>query len=126
RADPLAQRLVLLERRAVLRDRLLRVVARAAPARLLLEHAAEHAALQRAPRDETEAVRLACGHHLELDRAIDQVVERLLAYEPVEVTRARRLVRLRDVPAGEIRGADVDHLALLDEGLHRLPDLVPR
>ena len=37
-----------------------------------------------------------------------------------------RLVRLRDVPAREVAAADVDHLARVDEVLHRLPDLVPR
>ena len=34
------------------------------------------------------------------------------------------LLRLRDGPAGEVRRAHVDHLALLHQDLHRLPDLV--
>src|SRR4029079_5750735 len=75
--------------------------------------------------DETEAVLLARGEHLELDRSIDQVVEALLRDEPEEVPRARPLRRLRDVPAREGRRADVEHLPLADERLHRLPDLVP-
>ena len=39
--------------------------------------------------------------------------------------RPGRLVGLDDVPAGEVRRADVQHLALLHEQVHGLPDLVP-
>src|SRR5262249_30272402 len=81
--------------------------------------------LERAPRDETEAVLLAGRDHLELDRAVDQVVEALLRDEAEEVPLASELAGAGDVPAGEIRGADVDDLALADQDLHRLPDLVP-
>ena len=35
------------------------------------------------------------------------------------------LLRLGDVPAGKVGRADVEHLALLDEHFHRLPDLLP-
>ena len=88
--------------------------------------AAQHAARERAPRDDAEPVRAARGQHFELDRARREVVEALLAHEPEEVARLGRFVRLRDVPAREVAAADVDDLALLHERLHRLPDLVPR
>ncbi len=38
----------------------------------------------------------------------------------------RRLLRLRDMPAREVRGSDVEDLALRTQDLHRLPDLVER
>ena len=89
-------------------------------------HPAEHPAGERAPRDHAEAVAAARRQHFELDRARHQVVQALLAHQPEEVARAGGLVRLRDVPAGEVAAPDVDDLALLDERLHRLPHLVPR
>ena len=115
-----------LERRAVLRDRPLLEVAARPPALLLLQRAAEHPALQRAPRQEPEPVRLARRNDLELDRAIEKIVETLLRDEPEEVPGLRRLLRLREVEASEVRGADVEHLPVADENLHRLPDLFPR
>jgi len=36
------------------------------------------------------------------------------------------LIRLHDVPAGEVAAPDVEHLALAHQLLHRLPDLLPR
>ena len=50
---------------------------------------------------------------------------RLLAHQAHEVAPGRRLLRLGDVPAGEVRRADVQDLALGPQHLHRLPDLVP-
>src|SRR5207302_2478759 len=88
--------------------------------------AAEHPARERTPRDDTEAVVPARGEHFELDRARREVVEALLAHEPEEVAARRSLVGLRDVPAREVAAADVDDLAVVDELLHGLPDLVPR
>src|SRR5581483_10361736 len=41
------------------------------------------------------------------------------------MARPRGLLRLREMPAGEVAAADVQHLALLHELLHRLPDLLP-
>ena len=49
----------------------------------------------------------------------------LLADEAHEVAAGRRRLRLGDVPAGEVRGADVEDLALDAQHLHGLPDLVP-
>src|SRR5207247_5324573 len=61
----------------------------------------------------------------ELDRALHQVVRRLLGDETERVPPPRDLVRTRDVPPGEVGRADVENLALTLELLHRLPDLVP-
>jgi len=53
-----------------------------------------------------------------------EVVEALLA-DQAERTAARcRLVGLGDVPAGEVAGAGVEDLALGDQDVDRLPDLV--
>ena len=43
-----------------------------------LQHAAEHAAIQRTPRNEAEAVGATGGDHFQLDRAFAQVVQALL------------------------------------------------
>ena len=82
--------------------------------------------MQRRPRDDAEAVVERGGQHLELDGAVDQVVDRLLADQAEEVAPRCGLLGLGDVPAGEVRRADVEDLALLAQDLHRLPDLVPR
>jgi hypothetical protein len=66
------------------------------------------------------------GDHLFLDVTLSQVVQALLADQAEEVPCARNLLGLRDRPAGEVRRADVDDLAVLDEHLHRLPDLIER
>src|SRR5437667_19315 len=60
----------------------------------------------------------------ELERAEARV--ELLRHQTQEVARRRRGARLRDLPAGEVAAPDVEHLPLLDEHLHRLPQLVPR
>ena len=91
-----------------------------------VEHAGEQPAPQRAPRDHAHPVVLARREHLELDRPLGEVVDALLGHEPEEMTSLRGLVRLRDIPAGEVAPTDVDDLALLHERLERLPDLVPR
>src|SRR5437016_4585796 len=59
-------------------------------------------------------------------RARRQAVDALLRHQTQEVARRRRGARLRDLPAGEVAAPDVEHLPLLDEHLHRLPQLVPR
>ena len=91
-----------------------------------LEHAAEQPAAERGPGDQADAVGLRGGQHLELDRPADQVVERLLADRAAEAAGPRGLIGPGDVPAREVGRADVDDLALRDQHLHRLPDLVPR
>src|SRR5689334_13439376 len=100
-------------------------VARAPARGDLLERAAEEPAGERAPRDDAEPERAARGEHLELHRPRREVVEALLGDEPEEVARRGRGLRARDVPAREVAAADVHDLALRDELLHRLPDLVP-
>src|SRR5258706_3895157 len=75
-----AEALVGLELRLVLLDLLLeRLLGAPAAVRLLLEHAAEQAARERAPGDHAQAVVLAGGQDLELDGARGEVVEALLA-----------------------------------------------
>ena len=45
---------------------------------------------------------------------------------PYVVAAGGGLLRLRDVPAGEVAAARVEDLSLLDRDVDRLPDLVPR
>src|SRR5262249_39498656 len=61
----------------------------------------------------------------QLDGPAVQVVEALLADEAEEPASGRGAVRLRDLPAREVAAADVDHLPLRHQLLHRLPHLVP-
>src|SRR4051794_17574708 len=122
-----AEGLVGLDRGAVLLEAALGPLVEAALALLrLTDDAAEQAALQRAPRDHAEPVLLRGGQHLQLDVPDEQVVDGLLADQAEEVAVPGRLLRLSEVPAREVAAADVEHLALCDKGLHRLPDLVPR
>src|SRR5579859_4109150 len=126
-AEPVAQVLVGRDMLAVLLKRLRGPADQtAAPFALLAEHAAEQPALQRRPRDDADAVLDRRGQHLELDLPGQQVVDGLLADQAEEAARGRAVVGLRDMPPREVGRADVDDLALGDEDLHRLPDLVPR
>src|SRR5207248_11567422 len=93
---------------------------------LLAEHPTEQSAVQRAPWDDAEPIVLRGRKHLELELAAGEVVERLLADEAHEVSRPRGFLRGGDVPAGEVAAPDVEDLALRAQGLHRLPDPVPR
>ena len=68
----------------------------------LLQHAAQQAARQRAPRDHAQAVGLAGREHFQFDHAGLQVVQALLADQPHEVAGLGALLRLGDVPAGEV------------------------
>src|SRR3954449_2911324 len=126
-AELAAQRLVLLQRRPVLLEILLGA-ALEAPAALvgLPQRPGEQAAVQRAPRDDPDAVVPGGGDHLELDVAGEQVVDRLLADQALEMAPGGRLVGRGDLPARVVGGADVEHLALGDQRLARLPDLLPR
>src|SRR5271167_4315836 len=56
----------------------------AAPRALFLQHAAEQPALQRGPRDDTDAVLYRRGQYLQLDLPGQQVVDRLLADQAEE------------------------------------------
>ena len=49
----------------------------------------------------------------------------MLADEAHKVALRRGALRLCDVPPGEVAAAHVDHLARLDQLLHRLPDFFP-
>jgi len=93
---------------------------------LLAQHAAEQPAVQGRPRDHADAVVPRRGQHLQLDPPRCQVVQRLLAHQPEEVPLTRRLLCLREVPPGEVRRPEVQHLSLLPQDTERLPDLVPR
>ena len=125
-AEFVAQILVGPDLLALLLDRRLSPAREApAPLALLPEHAAEQSAVQRGPRDDADAVVDRRGQHLKLDLSDQQVIDGLLADQPEEATRGRRVVSLGDVPGREVRRADIDDLALGDEHLHRLPDLVP-
>ena len=92
----------------------------------LAQRPAQQASAERAPRDDADPVRLTRRQHLELDHAGVEVVEALLRHQPQRAPPPGGLVGLHHVPAGEVRAADVQHLALGDQQVHRLPDLVPR
>ena len=70
----------------------------------------QEARLQREVGDDADVVGLARRHQLPLDAALEQVVVGLHRHERVEVQRPRRLQRLDEVPAVEVRAADVAHL----------------
>src|SRR5262249_13201571 len=123
--DARRERLEGLDFRAVLAEIVLRVVGRAASLPGRRGAPREDPAAQGAPRDEAHAVSLARGQDLELDRALEKVVEALFGDEPEEPARPRGLVPLHDVPRGEVAAPDIEDLPLLDQYLHRLPDLVP-
>ena len=93
--------------------------------RHLANDAAEQSSMQGRPRDHADAVCLGGRKHLELDGALDEVVDRLLAHQPQLPSPRRGLLRLCEMPACEVGGADIDDLALIAEDLHRLPDLIP-
>jgi hypothetical protein len=67
---------------------------------------------QRAPRQHAQDVALAGGQHFQLHRPGRQVVQRLLADQAEHPGRPGGLLGLSKVPAGEIRRAEVDDLAL--------------
>ncbi len=58
-------------------------------------------------------------------RPLVQMIEALLGDQAQVVPLCGLLARLGDVPGGEVAAGDVDHLALLDQDLHRFPDLRP-
>src|SRR6202042_3557816 len=85
-ADLIAQALVRLDFLAVALDRLPRPACQAAaPFSLLLEHSAEHAALQRRPGNHADSVVDRGRQNLELDLAGHQVVDGLLADQAKEI-----------------------------------------
>src|SRR5262249_12876438 len=86
---------------------------------------AEDATPQWAPGDDTHAVVDAGRQDLELDGAGVQVVQALFRDQPQRTPPGRGFVGLDDVPAREVAAPHVDHLALGNQQLHGLPDLVP-
>ena len=91
----------------------------------LLQHAAQQAARQRAPGDHAQAVGLAGRDDFQFDHAVIQVVQALFADQTHEMAGFCSFTGPDDVPAGKVGRANIDHLALLDEHFHRLPDLFP-
>ena len=65
------------------------------------------------------------GNDLQFDHAVIEVVDALLADQAHHAPLGGFLAGRGDVPAGKIAGTDVDHLALLDQGVEALPGLVP-
>src|SRR3712207_2500067 len=127
RGTPLAAGvLVGLQRGPVPLDALAVALLVAAVAGLVAEHAGQQALRERAPRDDPDAVVLSGGQYLELHVPREQVVVRLLADQAQEVPAGGRLVRRGELPGGVVGGADVEDLALRDQRLAGLPDLVPR
>src|SRR5205823_11122957 len=76
---------------------------------LLAEYAGELTAVERRPRDDADPVLDRGGDHLELDVPVEQVVDALLGHQPEEVPGRGGRLRLGEVPAGEVRRADVPY-----------------
>jgi hypothetical protein len=81
--------------------------------------------VQGTPGNDPDSVVASRRQHFQLDLTSHEVVDGLLADQAEQVVGCRRVVGLTYMPAGEIRRAHVEHLALADEQTHRLPDLLP-
>ena len=81
--------------------------------------------MQRSPGQKTKTIGLHGRQYLELDVARQKVVDRLFADQAHKAVPGRRLLRLRDMPAGKIATARVDDLPLRCGHVDGLPDLVP-
>ena len=98
-----------------------------APASLrLAQRAAQQAAGQRAPWDQAQSVVATGGNHFELDHAVVEVVDALLAHQAGRPAPGCFLAGRGNVPAGEVARPHVDDLALLHQGVEALPRFVPR
>jgi hypothetical protein len=71
----------------------------------------EETAAGRAPGDHTEPLLHADGQDFPLDVALDERVLRLQADEPLVAVRPARVQASHELPAREVRDADVAHLA---------------
>ncbi|KAG1252871.1 hypothetical protein G6F65_017724 [Rhizopus arrhizus] len=80
--------------------------------------AREHAARQRAVRNDTQAVVARGGQLLDFGRAIDDVVERLAGDRTVDAELVGDARHFGNAPAAEIGQAEVPHLALADQVAH--------
>ena len=72
---------------------------------LLLQHAAQEAALERGPWDEPQPVLLGRRDDLKFHLAHEQVIDGLLADQPGVVPPPRRFLRLGNVPPCEVAAA---------------------
>ena len=70
--------------------------------------------------------RLRSGDQLQLHGSHGEVVQALLGGQAHEVPCRGGALGEGHIPAGEVAAADVADLALADQLLHRLPDLLPR
>ena len=84
-----------------------------------LVFAGEHAAAERAPRNDAEAELLARRQNLHLDVARQNAVLRLQADQRLPTFCGDDQTRLDDLRGGPVRHADVAHLALPDEVVQR-------
>src|SRR5262245_23649718 len=117
-SERLAQLLVRLDGLPVLLQRLGGPTAGGAGARpvaKLAQRSGEQPTVQRRPRDDADPVRDRRRKHFELDRPGHEVVDALLRHEAQEVPAVGRLLSGGEVPAGEVRRANVADLALRDE-----------
>src|SRR6185295_16174774 len=104
---------------ALLVHALLEVFARAPALGALLEGAAEQTTAERAPGNEAHPVAAARRDHLQLDHAIVEMIDALLADQRQEEALFGDLIGLGDVPAGEVARRHVDDLALSAQRIHR-------
>src|SRR5581483_1285468 len=88
--------------------------------------AGEEAAREREVGEHPDAEPFAGGEDLVLDPALDERVVVLRRDEAGEAALARGRVRLLDLGGGEVRGADVAHLAFLHELVQRTERLLDR
>src|SRR6056297_2758799 len=121
-----AQVFLALQLRALALDAGGEVLLGAPAAVVLLQRAAQEAAGQRAPGQQPHAVVAAGGDDLQLEHAVLEVVDALLAHQSRAAAPRRFLAGGGDVPAGKIARAGVDDLALLHQDVEALPDLAPR
>ena len=126
RAQLPAQPFIGFELVAVRLDALLRRVVGDASLGGGFEHAGEQAGVERAVRDQADAEAAQRGDHLQLHGPHGEVVQALLRRQAHEVACRGGALGEGHVPGGEVAAADVADLALADQLLHRLPDLLPR
>jgi hypothetical protein len=107
-------------------DALLRRVVRDATLGGGFEHTGEQPGVQRAVRDQTDAKAAQRRDQLISTARTARFVQALLRGQAHEVPCRGGALGEGHIPAGEVAAAHVADLALADELLHRLPDLIPR
>ena len=88
--------------------------------------ASEPPEVERAVRDQADSEAAQRGDQFQLHGSHGEVIEALLGRQAREVPCRGGALREGHVPGGEVAAADVADLALADQLLHRLPDLLPR